>query len=94
VNAERSYETSAARVEQIIRRLDAGEASLSETLELVREGKDLIEQCARELEAVGNALEELRLEDLVARLEREGAGGRDAAGARAGGEGAGGERAG
>lgn len=94
MNAERSYETSAARVEQIIRRLDAGEASLSETLELVREGKDLIEQCARELEAVGNALEELRLEDLVARLEREGAGGRDAAGARAGGEGAGGERAG
>ena len=65
----RTYEASAARVEEIIRRLDAGEASLSETLELVREGKDLIEHCARELEAVGDALEELRLEDLVARLE-------------------------
>lgn len=73
MSAERSYETSVARVEEIIRRLDAGEASLSETLELVREGKDLIECCARELEAVGGALEELRLEDLVARLEREGA---------------------
>jgi exodeoxyribonuclease VII small subunit len=83
VSAERTYEASAARVEEIIRRLDAGEASLSETLQLVKEGKDLIEHCARELEAVGDALEELRLEDLVARLEREGAGagGRDAAGA-------------
>jgi exodeoxyribonuclease VII small subunit len=90
VSAEQSYETSAARVEEIIRRLDAGEASLSETLELVREGKDLIERCARELEAVGDALEELRLEDLVARLERESAGGRDAAGARPGSAGAGG----
>jgi exodeoxyribonuclease VII small subunit len=75
VNAERSYEASAARVEEIIRRLDAGEASLSETLELVKEGKDLIEHCARELEAVGDALEELQLEDLVARLEREGSNG-------------------
>jgi exodeoxyribonuclease VII small subunit len=85
VSAEQSYETSAARVEEIIRRLDAGEASLSETLELVREGKNLIERCARELEAVGDALEELRLEDLVGRLERESGGGRDAAGARPGG---------
>jgi exodeoxyribonuclease VII small subunit len=94
VSAEQSYETSAARVEEIIRRLDAGEASLSETLELVREGKDLIERCARELEAVGDALEELRLEDLVARLERDGAGTRDTgAGERPnGGEGAGGAR--
>jgi exodeoxyribonuclease VII small subunit len=69
----RSYESSVARVEEIIRRLDTGEASLGETLELVREGKDLIEHCARELEAVEGALEELRLEDLVARLEGEGA---------------------
>jgi exodeoxyribonuclease VII small subunit len=75
MSTERSYEASAARVEEIIRRLDAGEASLSETLELLREGKDLIEHCARELEAVGDALEELRLEDLVARLERESNGG-------------------
>jgi exodeoxyribonuclease VII small subunit len=87
VSAERTYEASAARVEEIIRRLDAGEASLSETLQLVKEGKDLIEHCARELEAVGDALEELRLEDLVARLEREGASGRDPTGARGGGGG-------
>jgi exodeoxyribonuclease VII small subunit len=68
-----SYEAASARVEEIIRRLDSGEASLNETLELVKEGKALIELCARELSAVGNALEELRLDELVARLEREAA---------------------
>jgi exodeoxyribonuclease VII small subunit len=64
-----TYETAAARVEEIIRRLDSGEASLNETLALVQEGKTLIELCAGELESVGAALEELRLDDLVARLE-------------------------
>ena len=66
-----TYEAAAARVEEIIRRLDSGEASLNETLELVREGKALIELCASELGAVGDALEELRLDELVARLEGE-----------------------
>ncbi len=65
-----TYETATARVEEIIRRLDSGEASLNETLDLVGEGKALIELCARELEAVSGALEELRLDELVARLER------------------------
>jgi exodeoxyribonuclease VII small subunit len=68
-----SYESAAARVEEIIRRLDSGEASLKETLELVKEGKALIELCARELAAVGDALQELRLDELVSRLEKEGA---------------------
>jgi exodeoxyribonuclease VII small subunit len=66
-----TYETAAARVEEIIRRLDSGEASLNETLALVKEGKTLIELCAGELESVGAALEELRLDELVARLEDE-----------------------
>jgi len=69
-----TYEAAAARVEEIIRRLDSGEASLNETLELVSEGKTLIELCASELEAVGDALEELRLDELVSRLEREATG--------------------
>jgi exodeoxyribonuclease VII small subunit len=64
-----TYETAAARVEEIIRRLDSGEASLNETLALVQEGKTLIELCAGELESVGAALEELHLDELVARLE-------------------------
>ncbi|MHB1539611.1 MAG: exodeoxyribonuclease VII small subunit [Solirubrobacteraceae bacterium] len=66
-----SYEDAAARVEAIIRRLDSGDAGLSETLSLVTEGKALIERCAAELESVSGALEELRLEELVARLEAE-----------------------
>ncbi len=66
-----TYEAAAARVEEIIRRLDSGEASLDETLALVSEGKTLIELCASQLAAVGNALEELHLDELVGRLERE-----------------------
>ena len=66
-----SYEVAAARVEEIIRRLDSGEATLDETLKLLAEGKALIELCAAELRAVGDALSELRLDELVARLEQE-----------------------
>jgi len=66
-----SYEAASARVEEIVRRLDSGQAGLRETLELVREGRTLIEYCAAELEAVGGDLEELRLDELVARLEAE-----------------------
>jgi exodeoxyribonuclease VII small subunit len=69
--AQLTYEAACARVEAIIRRLDSGEASLSETLALVGEGKQLIEHCAAELNAVGGALEELRLDELVARLEQQ-----------------------
>ena len=80
VSVERSYESASARIEEIIKRLDSGEAGLRETLDLVREGRELVELCATELEAVGRGLEELRLDELVARLE---AGGRpsDAPGA-------------
>jgi exodeoxyribonuclease VII small subunit len=73
---ELTYEQAAARIEAIIRRLDSGEAGLRETLELVREGRTLIEYCASELEAVGKGLEELELDQLVARLEAGAPGGR------------------
>ena len=73
-----TYEAAVARIEEIIRRLDSGEAGLRETLDLVKEGRDLVEYCAGELDAVGKGLEELRLEELVARLE--GARGRGATG--------------
>ena len=65
-----TYETATARLEAIVKRLDSGEAGLRETLNLVREGRGLVEFCAAELEAVGKGLEELRLEELVARLEQ------------------------
>ena len=64
-----TYETASARLEAIIARLDSGEAGLRETLDLCREGRTLVEFCAAELEAVGQGLEELRLDELVARLE-------------------------
>jgi exodeoxyribonuclease VII small subunit len=71
LNAEeqRTYEAAVGRVEEIIRRLDSGEAGLRETLDLVREGRELVEYCAAELEAVSKGLEELRLAELVTRLE-------------------------
>ena len=69
MTAGRTYETAVARVEEIIRRLDSGDSGLRETLDLVREGRELVEYCAAELDAVAHGLQELRLEDLVARLE-------------------------
>jgi exodeoxyribonuclease VII small subunit len=72
VSSERTYESAVARIEEIIRRLDSGEAGLRETLDLVKEGRSLVEYCATELEAVSSGLEELRLEELVARLESTG----------------------
>ena len=66
---ETTYETAAARLEQIIKRLDSGEAGLRETLALCEEGRGLVEFCAGELDAVGRGLAELRLDELVARLE-------------------------
>lgn len=65
----RTYESAVGRVEEIIRRLDSGDAGLRETLDLVREGRELVEYCARELDAVSQGLEELRLEEMVGRLE-------------------------
>jgi len=67
-----TYEHASARIEEIIRRLDSGEAGLRETLDLCQEGRALVEFCAGELEAVGQGLEELRLDELVARLETGG----------------------
>ena len=52
-----------------VRRSEDRRFHLRETLELCREGRALVEFCAGELEAVGKGLEELRLDELVARLE-------------------------
>jgi exodeoxyribonuclease VII small subunit len=41
-------------------------------LTLLKEGRDLIDYCARELDAVSSGLEQLRLDELVARLEAGG----------------------
>ncbi|HEY1523442.1 MAG TPA: exodeoxyribonuclease VII small subunit [Solirubrobacteraceae bacterium] len=70
MSEEPTYETAVARIEEIIKRLDSGDAGLRETLDLVKEGRELVEYCAGELDAVSHGLEELRLDELVARLER------------------------
>jgi exodeoxyribonuclease VII small subunit len=64
-----TYEAATGRLEEIIKRLDSGEAGLRETLDLCQEGRGLVEFCAGELDAVGKGLEELKLDDLIARLE-------------------------
>jgi exodeoxyribonuclease VII small subunit len=64
-----SYEAAVERLEEIIDRLDSGQAGLRETLDLCREGKELVGYCAAELDAVGEGLKELNLDDLAARLD-------------------------
>ena len=66
-----SYEDAVGRLEVIIERLDSGQAGLRETLELCKEGRDLVTYCAAELDEVGEGLKELRLDDLAAKLESE-----------------------
>src|SRR5437764_8757525 len=68
----RTYESAVERLEAIIARLDSNEAGLRETVDLVKEGRELIEYTAGELDAVGKGLEELHLDELIARLEATG----------------------
>jgi len=67
--APASYEAAVERLEEIIDRLDSGQAGLRETLELCKEGRELVDYCAGELDAVGEGLKELNLDDLAARLD-------------------------
>ena len=64
-----SYEAAVERLEQIIDRLDSGQAGLRETLDLCREGQELVTYCAAELDAVGEGLKELKLDELAERLD-------------------------
>jgi exodeoxyribonuclease VII small subunit len=69
-----SYEAAVERLEEIIDRLDSGQAGLRETLDLCTEGRELVTYCAGELDEVGAGLKELRLDDLAARLDASGTG--------------------
>jgi exodeoxyribonuclease VII small subunit len=64
-----SYEGAVERLEAIIDRLDSGQAGLRETLDLCKEGSELVSYCAAELDAVGEGLKELKLEELASQLE-------------------------
>jgi exodeoxyribonuclease VII small subunit len=67
-----SYEQAVERLEQIIERLDSGQAGLRETLSLCTEGRELVNYCVGELDAVGEGLKELRLDELAERLDQAG----------------------
>jgi exodeoxyribonuclease VII small subunit len=67
-----SYEAAVERLEQIIDRLDSGQAGLRETLDLCREGRELVTYCAAELDAVGESLSELKLDELAEKLASSG----------------------
>lgn len=69
-----SYENAVERLEQIIDRLDSGQAGLRETLDLCREGRDLVTYCTAELDAVGAELKELELDELASRLDASASG--------------------
>jgi len=64
-----SYEVAVERLEEIIDRLDSGQAGLRETLDLCSEGRELVGYCAAELDAVGEGLKELKLDELAAKLD-------------------------
>lgn len=67
-----SYEAAVERLEEIIDRLDSGQAGLRETLDLCKEGRELVAYCAAELDAVGEGLKELKLEELATQLDAAG----------------------
>jgi exodeoxyribonuclease VII small subunit len=71
--APASYEAAVERLEEIIDRLDSGQAGLRETLDLCKEGKQLVDYCAGELDAVGEGLKELNLDELATRLDPDAA---------------------
>ena len=73
-DSPQTYEGAVARLEEIIATLDSGRAGLRETLGLVREGKELVEYCKGELDAVSGELEKLDLDALVEQLEAAGNG--------------------
>ena len=64
-----SYEAAVERLEEIIDRLDSGQSGLRETLDLCTEGRELVTYCVGELDAVGEGLKELRLDELAERLD-------------------------
>jgi exodeoxyribonuclease VII small subunit len=51
-NKKISFEKAMARLEEIVQRLESGEASLDETIRLFEEGKQLGRECQRQLTEV------------------------------------------
>jgi exodeoxyribonuclease VII small subunit len=56
-----SFEAALKRLEEIVRKLESGEASLDESIELYGEGDRLKQQCAARLQAAQARIEKIQL---------------------------------
>ena len=59
--SELSFEAALKRLEEIVRRLEGGEASLDESIELYGEGDRLRQQCEARLQAAQARIEKIQL---------------------------------
>ena len=58
---ELSFEAALKRLEEIVRRLESGDASLDESIELYGEGDKLRQQCEARLQAAQAKIEKIQL---------------------------------
>jgi exodeoxyribonuclease VII small subunit len=58
--SELSFEAALKRLEEIVRRLEGGEASLDESIELYGEGDRLRQQCEARLQAAQAKIEKIQ----------------------------------
>ncbi|MBV8687803.1 MAG: exodeoxyribonuclease VII small subunit [Alphaproteobacteria bacterium] len=59
--AELSFEAALKRLEEIVRRLETGDASLDESIDLYAEGDRLRQQCEARLQAAQAKIEKIQL---------------------------------
>ena len=59
---ELSFEAALKRLEEIVRKLESGEASLDEAIELYGEGDRLRQQCEARLKAAQARIEQIQLD--------------------------------
>ena len=59
--AQLSFEAALKRLEEIVRKLESGEASLDESIELYAEGDKLKQQCEARLQAAQARIEKISL---------------------------------
>ena len=59
MNAEPTFEAAQRELEQIVQRLESGQASLDEAIALWERGEDLYKLCATKLDSAQGRIEEL-----------------------------------
>ncbi|PWG01589.1 exodeoxyribonuclease VII small subunit [Sphingosinicella humi] len=59
--AQMSFEAALKRLEEIVRKLESGEAPLDESIELYEEGERLKQQCEARLKAAQARIEKIQI---------------------------------